>query len=180
MSVPVLLVPGWRNSGPGHWQSLWEARLKGARRVEMPNWEVPRRQEWVEALDEAVQAFWREVPEPPVLVAHSVGCQAVAHWAATFDRPVRAALLVAPADVERRGAPEVLRSFAPIPKGRLPFPSRVVASDNDPNLSEPRARAMAEAWGAAFTLIPGGGHFNPPAGYGEWPAGEALLQEWLR
>lgn len=180
MAVPVLMVPGWRNSGPGHWQSLWQDRMKGARRVEMPNWEYPHREEWVEALDEAIQALWREEPTPPVLVGHSVGCIAIAHWVAAFDRPVRAALLVAPADVERKGRPEVLRSFAPIPPGRLPFPSRVVASDDDPYLAEARARAFAERWGSAFTLVPGGGHLNGASGYGEWPAGEALLQEWLR
>lgn len=180
MAVPVLMVPGWQNSGPGHWQSLWESRMKGARRAEMPNWDFPHRHEWVEALDEAVQALWREAPTPPVLVGHSVGCIAIAHWVAAFDRPVRAALLVAPADVEREGAPEVLRDFAPIPRARLPFPSRVVAGEDDPHLAPAVARGLAEAWGSAFTLIPGGGHLNTASGYGEWPAGEALLQEWLR
>ena len=52
---PILIIPGCGNSGPGHWQSLWEANLRDARRVEMPNWEFPHRADWVED----------EVPPPP-------------------------------------------------------------------------------------------------------------------
>ena len=29
----LLIVPGWRDSGPGHWQTLWSERLPGASRV---------------------------------------------------------------------------------------------------------------------------------------------------
>ena len=29
----ILIVPGWRDSGPGHWQSLWADALPGAVRV---------------------------------------------------------------------------------------------------------------------------------------------------
>ena len=180
MSLPVLMVPGWQNSGPGHWQSLWESRIKGGLRVELPNWDFPHRETWVDALEDAIASSWRETQAPPVLVGHSVGCIAIAHWAARFDRPITAALLVAPADVERAGCPEPLRDFAPIPRQRLPFPSRVVAADNDPYLDEAVARGLAESWGSAFTRVRGGGHLNTASGYGDWPAGEALLQEWLR
>ena len=35
MSSPtVIIVPGWRNSGVGHWQSLWTERLPHVLRVE--------------------------------------------------------------------------------------------------------------------------------------------------
>ncbi|MGO7423684.1 alpha/beta hydrolase, partial [Rhizobium ruizarguesonis] len=30
----ILIFPGYTNSGPGHWQSRWEAKLSTARRVE--------------------------------------------------------------------------------------------------------------------------------------------------
>ncbi len=46
----ILLVPGYTNSGLGHWQTLWEGQMPNARRVEMPNWDHPRRPDWVEAL----------------------------------------------------------------------------------------------------------------------------------
>ena len=41
MSVTVLIVPGVNNSGPDHWQSLWQARLPRALRAEQENWEWP-------------------------------------------------------------------------------------------------------------------------------------------
>jgi hypothetical protein len=31
MQSRVKIVPGWRDSGPGHWQSLWEERILAAR-----------------------------------------------------------------------------------------------------------------------------------------------------
>jgi predicted alpha/beta hydrolase family esterase len=169
---PVLIVPGYMNSGPGHWQSLLEASLN-ATRVEMPNWTFPRKVGWVDALDEAIGTF----DEAPLLVAHSLGCIAVAHWARSTSREVAGALLVAPTDVERTDIPDVLRGFAPIPKSRLPFQSLVVASDDDPFMSELRARDLAKWWGSRFHLLRGAGHINTESGFGPWPAGEALLQE---
>ena len=46
----VLIVPGWRDSGPGHWQSRWQAKLSTARRVEQRDWEKPMRDDWVARL----------------------------------------------------------------------------------------------------------------------------------
>ena len=41
-SPQVLLLPGWQNSGPAHWQSLWQARY-GYLRVEQHDWMQPLR-----------------------------------------------------------------------------------------------------------------------------------------
>ena len=30
----ILIIPGYKNSGPDHWQSRWQAKLSTARRVE--------------------------------------------------------------------------------------------------------------------------------------------------
>jgi predicted alpha/beta hydrolase family esterase len=180
MSRPLLLLPGWQNSGPGHWQSLWESEMPDAVRAEMPNWDLPHRASWVEALEEDLSRLHRATREPVVVAAHSVGCMALVHWAAEGLVPIAGALLVAPADVERPTCPEVLRDFAPVPMHTLPFPSRVVASLDDPYLDPERAKAFAEAWGSSFTLLPTGGHFNVASGHGPWPRGEALLQEWLQ
>jgi len=174
----ILLVPGYLNSGLGHWQSIWEAQLRDARRVEMPNWAFPHRADWVEALDQAIRRA-NDDGAPPVLVGHSLGCIAIAHWAEAYERPVHGALLVAPTDVEAPTTLEVLRGFAPVPRFGLPFPTRVVASSDDPYLSIDRARAFAEAWDASFTDIGPRGHINTAAGFGEWPRGEALLRELM-
>jgi len=168
--APYLIVPGWGGSDPTHWQTHWQREL-GARRIEVADWDAPRLADWLRALDEAV----RGVEVPPVLIAHSLGCIAVARWAAGASRPVRGALLVAPSDLDREGCPAVLREFAPVPRGRLPFPARVVASDNDPYAALPRAQQMASDWGAAVTVLFGAGHINVASGHGPWRDGLALL-----
>lgn len=126
-----LILPGWQGSGPEHWQTHWQRLLPDARRVEQDDWQRPDPQRWVDALDQAIASS----PLPVVLIAHSLGCVTVARWAASAPvarrQRVLAALLVAPADVERPGCPAELVGFAPLPRQPLPFPSRVVTSDND-------------------------------------------------
>jgi uncharacterized protein len=175
MRPPILIIPGLGNSGPGHWQSLWEGSIPGARRVEMPNWDFPHRPDWVEALDQAVRKASEDAP--PLLVAHSLGCLAVAHWAAAYRRPIHAALLVAPTDAEDPSLTELFPSFAPIPLHSLPFDSRVVASSDDPYVTLDRAKAFAEAWMSRFTNAGAKGHLNTASGYGPWAQGEGLLED---
>ena len=59
----VLVLPGWQNSGPQHWQSLWEQRY-GYVRVDQHDWDKPRRGDWVARLEEVL--LTRD--EPAVLV----------------------------------------------------------------------------------------------------------------
>ncbi len=174
---PILMIPGYGSSGPGHWQTLWEEIFHDVKRVEMPNWFAPHRESWVEALDSAIYVAQDE--GSPVLVAHSLGCLTVAHWAALHIRPIHGALLVAPSDPERADALEALKGFAPVPLASLPFPCRVVTSSDDSYVSLERAKAFADAWGASFTDLGPRGHLNTASGHGEWPKGQALLRELL-
>jgi uncharacterized protein len=173
VATPVLVVPGWGDSGPEHWQTLWEQANPGFRRVVQRDWQYPIRAEWVETLGREVHAAVR----PPVVVAHSLGCIAVAHGADADRLPIAAALLVAPPDVEDPDFPPVIEGFAPVPRARLPFPSIVVASRNDPFSALERSRALADAWGSRFVDAGNVGHLNADAGFGPWPLGEALLAE---
>jgi len=172
VSAPVLIIPGLGGSGPDHWQSRWQSRLSDARRVEQADWDKPDRAGWIAQLDAAVASAAR----PPILVAHSLSCALVACWAANHARPVRAALLVAPADVDSDAhTPPEAHAFRPLPMTRLSFPAIVVASRDDPTVAFARATAMAKAWGAELVDIGDAGHINTSAGYGEWPEGERLL-----
>lgn len=172
MTAPVLIIPGLGGSGPEHWQSLWQARLPDATRVEQADWDRPDRAGWIAAVDAAVAA----AKSPPVLVAHSLSCALVAHWAAAHSRPVHGALLVGPADVESDAhTPPEAHVFRPMPLTRLPFPAIVAASRDDPYVAFDRAAHFATAWGAALFDAGHAGHINTAAGYGEWKAGEELL-----
>jgi uncharacterized protein len=171
------MVPGLGGSEPGHWQSLWLAAHPGAMRVEQADWFAPRRLAWTARLESAVCA----AAGPVVLVAHSLAGPLVAHWArGGAVHRVRAALLVAPADVERPGAPEAVRDFAPLPRERLPFTSWVVASSDDPHATLARSRELAAAWGARFLHAGAVGHLNVASGHGPWPEGEVLLEALVR
>ena len=173
-----LIVPGWRDSGPEHWQSRWQASLPEAHRVAQHDWERPRRIDWTGGLQAALDAL--PVGRRAVLIAHSLGCITVAHWAAGADaaqrQRVAGALLVAPADVERASCIASLRDFAPIPRKRLPFDSLLVASDNDPCCALERATAFADTWEADVHVLHGAGHINVDSGHGDWIGGLALLQ----
>jgi serine hydrolase len=173
MDAPVLIVPGLGDSGPDHWQTLWEKTLSGCARVTQRDWDHPDRGEWVANLDAAVA----DCSRAPVLVGHSLGCLTAAHWAVLHRRPIRGALLVAPTDADRHDASLASRSFRPIPMSPLPFPSILVASSDDPYISLERAREFAQAWGSRFVDIGAAGHVNAAAGFGPWPAGKELLQE---
>jgi predicted alpha/beta hydrolase family esterase len=171
--VKILILPGYDNSGPGHWQSLWEAKHPECVRVQQRSWTEPTCDEWVAALDEALVA----AAEPVVLVGHSLGCLTIAHHVARHARPVRGALLVAPPNADDPAFPPIVKGFRPIPRARLPFPSIVVSSDDDWYMDPDSARDLAAAWGSRFVLLERAGHINTDAGFGPWPEGERLLAE---
>jgi len=177
-SLPtVLTVPGLDNSGPDHWQSLWEDLLADCHRVDMGDWSSPRREAWVERLDRRIDAQ----KGPAVLVAHSLGCLAVAWWAHRRWQVVRrhtilGALLVAPPCTERGAASSRIADFRPTPRTPLPFPSLLVASRNDPCAGFEASSALAEAWGSQLVDAGQAGHINADSGLGVWPEGLSLLE----
>jgi uncharacterized protein len=171
----VLLLPGWQDSGPAHWQSRWQT-LHGFERVQQADWHWPRRGDWMAQLDEAVLVAPQQ---PTLLVAHSLGCQLVAAWA-THSRHtacVKGALLVAPPDTAHASTPPQLANWRVIPRQRLPFAAHVIYSSNDPFCAPDRALSMAADWGAPATPLGERGHINADSGLGDWPQGLAWLQQ---
>lgn len=164
----VLILPGWLDSGPGHWQTRWE-QAHGFERVEQADWEWPRRGDWMARLDEVLLADDRIA----VLVAHSLGCHLVAAWAAHSRQRgrVAAALLVAPPDTERAEMPPQLHGWRPMVRARLPFRATVILSDDDPFGAPDRMRAVAADWGAQVVGLGAAGHINAESGLGDWPDG---------
>jgi len=173
----ILLLPGWQDSDPAHWQSRWEA-IYGDRRVEQHDWMHPLRGDWSARLEEEVIA----APGPVALVAHSLGCILVAAWAAhsRHTGKVRAALLVAPGDLERDDLRQMIPGWAPIVRQPLPFPSSMIAAHDDPYCDAARSRDMARDWGSIYREAGARGHINSESGLGDWPEGRALLNDLLK
>jgi predicted alpha/beta hydrolase family esterase len=178
----LVVVPGLHGSGAAHWQTWLEAQFPGALRVEQAAWDVPDLAAWSARLAAALDAAG---PGPHAVVAHSFGCLAALHLlqqagqgAAAHDMPAGAAaraagriaelLLVAPADPLRFAA------AARLPQGRIELPTCVVASDTDPWMPAPSARAWALRWGSDWINLGDAGHVNVAAGFGPFP----LARDW--
>jgi len=170
----VLIHPGLNNSAADHWQSLWENEY-GFVRVKQDEWDTPDRDAWVKRLDEYINA----APDPAsvIIVGHSLACATIVHWAQTYERAIRGALLVAPSDTEAPSYPPGTYGFIPMPLFRLPFPAITITSHNDVYVSPERALHFAEHWGTPLVDIGPAGHINVASGHGPWPQGLFYLKQ---
>jgi uncharacterized protein len=176
-ATPVLILPGWQNSGPQHWQSAWE-RLHGALRVEQHDWLRPLRGDWITRLEEVIL----QQQAPVRLAAHSLGCHLIAAWAAVSPSTARVqgALLVAPPDLHQADFPPELHSWRRFETGGpqggpLPFAALCVTSTNDPFDTAQAGARMAAAWGARHHSAGPRGHLNSESGLGDWAEGWAWM-----
>src|SRR5262249_47415531 len=81
----VLIVPGLRDHVPEHWQTLLASRLPRVRAV------PPMGRQNLDCLArvEAIEDAASKIDGPIILVAHSGGAIATAHWARLTRRKVR-------------------------------------------------------------------------------------------
>jgi predicted alpha/beta hydrolase family esterase len=175
--MQILIVPGIGNSGPDHWQSRWQASHEGMRRLEVGSWDQPECGDWVAAIERTMRALGPDT----LIVAHSLGCLAVAHWAAAAGHAAcRGALLVAVPDPHGPAFPAAAHGFAPLPERHFDFPSLIVASEDDPYAAPEHARRCAQAWGSRLHRAGKLGHINAASGLGDWEPGWQLLEALRR
>ncbi|MEM5428711.1 RBBP9/YdeN family alpha/beta hydrolase [Cupriavidus oxalaticus] len=167
--LQVLTVPGLHGSGPGHWQSRWEQRFPDWQRVEQHDWSRPSLPLWAERVSECVMRAQRVASRGAVLVAHSFGCLAALRQASLDPAAIAGALLVAPADPDKFGVAGLLPTY------RLPFPTILVASRNDPWMPQRTAFSWGTLWGSELVDAGNLGHINADSGQGDWAEGLALL-----
>jgi len=176
----ILLVPGLDDGHPQHWQRLWENQCSDCVRVDLGASDNPFRNNWVNRLNLAIHQAGR----PVVLVAHGLGCLAVAWWAEyerpQYANPVVGALFAAPPDVDRPGTDPRLARFASCPRGPMPFPSFVAASQDDPFCNLRTAQLLARDWGSRFAFAGAVGHIDGKSDLGDWHFGKKLLAQLLR
>ncbi len=177
METNLLILPGLGNSGDKHWQTFWHKKFKNSTRLVQDNWDEPVREDWITRLKEEVA----KLNEPTILVAHSLAVSLVLHWAENnSNENIIGALLVAPADVDSPvHTPEVIRNFSPMPVFKLPFPSIVVASENDPYASFERKKYFAEKWGSEFVNVGQKGHINSDSDLKYWEEGQLILKQLI-
>jgi predicted alpha/beta hydrolase family esterase len=178
----LLIVPGLRDRTDNHWQPLLGLKLMWSRPVRSvapggrENLDLAGR---VQAIQDALESIQGEV----TIVAHSAGVLMLAHWAQRYRHAnIVGALLATPADLETpmpQGYPTLAalqsNGWLPVPRKRLPFPSIVAASSNDPLASLSRVEKLARDWGSELVQLGNVGHLNPASGFGEWPLAEDLI-----
>ena len=169
-----LIIPGLGNSGPNHWQTYFEKSGNNFTRVQQSNWEAPVCEEWIARIDEEVRLF---ETSNIVLIGHSLGCSSIVHWARTYQRRIKGALLVAPSDPEADIYTFPAKGFAPVPLERLSFPSIVVSSNNDVWVTPERARFFALHWGSEYVDLGPAGHINADSGHYQWEEGLEILKK---
>ena len=173
----ILILPGLGNVSEGHWQLRWADRMRTAAIVEQADWHEPDVDDWAATIDQACRLTTR----PVVLVAHSLSVIALAHAGPRLPDNVRGAFLVAPPDIELSPeAPEATHAFRPILRDPLPFPSMLVASDNDPFCTVDRAVEFATCWGSDFHQAGEAGHINLDSGHGPWPEGLLMFTRLMQ
>jgi predicted alpha/beta hydrolase family esterase len=171
----MIIIPGINGSDEHHWQTLWQRSSAGrAFRIGPSSWSDPELEDWLTALSRTFEAC----KEPPLLLAHSLGSLLVAFWAARHpsEPMVRGAFLVAPPDPQSPVFPRCAPSFREPPPDKLPFPSLVVASSNDPFASLPAAERFALQWGSGFVPVGALGHINSDSNLGDWTQGRHLFE----
>ncbi|WP_010277086.1 MULTISPECIES: RBBP9/YdeN family alpha/beta hydrolase [unclassified Streptomyces] len=170
--MSYVVVPGIDGSDEAHWQSRWEAGWGAeAVRIAPGSWSAPDLEDWVAALGKAYEAVAGR--GPVVLVAHSLGCWAVAEWLRRARPEDAAAFLVAPPDPHGPAFPaEAAPAFVPLRPAPLPCPALLVASADDPYCPPRKSADLATAWGARLRLVGSRGHLNTASGVGEWGGGE--------
>jgi len=173
----VLILQGWYGSGPSHWQMRWVEKY-GYQVLTQSDWIRPLRGDWLARLDDVVS----DLKAPVYLVAHSLGCLQVASWATISKQThkVKAALLVAPSDVEARNFEDVLSSWRPVSLEKLPFNSSMLISQDDPFCTTERAKYFAKAWGANVYNLGSRGHLNADSNLGDWSEGHAFLNDLMK
>ena len=175
MATQILIAPGYGNSGEEHWQTYWQKENKDFVRIEQRDWFEPSADEWAETIEKYV----REASGEVVVVAHSLACIALAHWAQKTNLILKGALLVAPPDANDEKLKNVVKGFSPVPLNKLPFKSIVLASTNDEYNPIDNAEFFAKNWGSEFVNIGRKGHINALSNLQNWPEGRSYLSRLL-
>ena len=173
--APFLILHGLEGSGPDHWQTWLVGRLRErGERVSYPHLPDPfdpHPADWLRALDDELSVL-----DEPVVICHSLACLL---WLRAAARPTgrlaSRVLLVAPP--YRDDLPPVARFLDHGARARDVTRSAgetlILCSDDDPYCPPGAVTTYAEPLGIPAHVVPGGGHLNPDAGYGEWPDVEA-------
>ena len=176
--LTTVFVAGYGNSTEGHWQNSWSKLVKNSHWVEQGDWGNPNCVDWVDALNAVIES----IDGPILLVSHSLGGSTIVEWSKKFSansEKIVGAFMVAVPDVQSADLPKAIIGYQAPPLDKLPFPSILLASTNDPYSTLEQTKYFANLWGSSITVVGDLKHINAGSGLGEWSDGLNMLNTFL-
>ena len=172
----IVFVAGYGNSLGTHWQNAWCNVTTNSYWVEQSDWNDPECDDWVESLNDLLKTLHG----PIVLVSHSLGGSTIVEWNKKYSANIVAAFMVAVPDVHSDYFPDAITGYQDLPITKLPFPSMLLASTDDPYASYERAEYFSKQWGSSLINVGSLGHVNVDSNIADWPEGYDLLNNFLK
>lgn len=115
-------------------------------------------------------------------MGHSLGVVAIVHAAPKLPagRVIGAFLVAMPSEDVAASLSAIDPAFRPYPRDPLPFPSLLVASQDDEYCPFEDAGDWALAWGSQRVDAGNSGHINTESGHGPWPEGALRFGAFLK
>ena len=165
MSKRVLILHGLGGSDYPHWQACLAADLiKQHYTVSfpvMPSRDNPKLDEWKECLKKELAHF-----NPDIVICHSLANVLWFHTCDELDISLEKLMLVAP--VSRSRVVEAASTFYPYPIAKDLKAKDIImlASTNDPYMSEEEALDLKEELNVEINVLKNAGHINADSGFG--------------
>lgn len=170
-----------------HWQERWSENIKTARLLTCPESNAQPAKLFQLWVDEIVETISKS-SAPIVLICHSFAvaatCQAIHKLSQNDIEKIKGGFFVSPAMfnfTEQNAVKFVnkLESSLYLAK-KLPFPSFVLASNNDDKLDQQAARELSQNLGAFFLDAGANGHIDETTGHGPWPEGLLVFSQFMQ
>jgi uncharacterized protein len=165
----IVIVPDHGGVDARHWLAHWRSNYPRVMRLAGHDTHELSCRKWVRGIDEAVAACGPHT----TIVAHGLGCLAVAHWAQISTRPIDAAMLVSVSDPASERFPKNASGFRPVPRSVLPFRTLIVATETDGDYRH--ALDRAHEWDASLVVVGRISHDTHPQARQTWDEGLNLL-----
>jgi uncharacterized protein len=165
----IVIVPDYGGAGSRHWLAHWRSNHPRTMRFAEHDPRELSCQAWLRGIEDAVAASGPKTS----LVAHGLGCLAVAHWAKFTSRRVEAAMLVSVPCAVPEQLPFNAHGFLPVPQSVLPFRTLVVAAEMEGDYFHVLDRA--NDWDATMVVVGCISHETGPHARQTWDEGLDLL-----
>ncbi|MFT3737436.1 MAG: alpha/beta hydrolase [Breznakibacter sp.] len=171
----VIFIPGPHVALDSHWIYNWAHEFGTLHVLQPIHVGPPQRSLYVKALEREVAKY----PDGSVwVVAHDLGCHAVAHWASVTTRKLAGAFLVSPPDIRKYETKHLTIGFWPHATKPFPFPSMLVMANNDNLCFIQVGHSYASLWQSYLVNVGPKGHLLRNDGIGQWAEGLELFKQF--